>query len=330
MSLSRRHFVTSSLYASVGLLASRPSVWGSARAQLTSRERVARALAGQDVDRPALTLWHHFGLESKGPAAHAAATLAFHRANGTDLVKVMSDFPFPRPTGEWFSVREQATPFPAQLDALRRIASGLQGGAPFVETIFNPWNVAEKLSSPEAVQQLRHEQPQRLIDALEAIARSEANHARQAVAAGADGIFLAIANAQPQILSRTDYARFSEPFDRLVLDAVRDARLNVLHLHGDDVYLDRFSSGWPATAINYSAHGTHVPLREIRRRFAGVLIGGIDETHYRTLDVAALRAQATDAASEAGARFVLAPGCSVPNDATAEELGRLRRVYASS
>ena len=206
----------------------------------------------------------------------------------------------------------------------------MQDGAPFVETIFNPWNVAEKLSSAEAVQQLRREQPQRLLDALEAIARSEANHARQAIAAGAWGIFLAIANAQPQLLSADEYARFSEPFDRIVLDAVRDAPLNVLHLHGDGVYLDRFTSGWPAAAINYSAHGTKVPLRNIRRTFGGVIVGGIDETGYRSFDVAALRAQADAAHQDAGPKFILAPGCSVPNEATAEELGRLRQVYPSS
>ena len=324
---SRRRFMSSSLSAAAGLLAVRPFAWG---ASLTARERVTRAFAGQDVDRPPLTLWHHFGLESKGPAAHADATLAFHRAYGTDLVKVMSDFPFPRPAGEWFTVREQATPFPAQLEALRRIASGVQGGAPLVETIFNPWNVAEKLSSPEAVQQLRREQPQRLLDALEAIARSEANHARQAVAAGASGIFLAIANAQPQVLGAEDYATYSEPFDRIVLDAVRDAPINILHLHGDDVYLSRFTSGWRAAAINYSIHGTKVPLRTTRTGFDGVLVGGIDETRYRTLDVSALRTQAEAAVSEAGVRLVLAPGCSVPNEATPDELARLRRVYPSS
>ncbi len=89
---SRRRFVSSSLRVTVGLLAARASVWG---ATPTSRERVIRALDGRDVDRPPLTLWHHFGLESKGPSAHADATLAFHRAYGTDLVKVMSDVPFP-------------------------------------------------------------------------------------------------------------------------------------------------------------------------------------------------------------------------------------------
>ena len=181
-------------------------------------------------------------------------------------------------------MRVHDDPFPDQIRALMAIRDALQRSAHFVETIFNPWNVAEKLSSPEAVKQLQAEQPQRLLDALEAIAKSEATHARRAMNAGASGIFLAIANAQPQILGRDDYATFSAPFDRMVLDAVKDAPLNVLHLHGDAVYLDAFYQGWPAAVINYSTHGTKVGIDAVRASYAGVIAGGIDETAYRTLD----------------------------------------------
>ena len=98
----------------------------------------------------------------------------------------------------------QDDPFPQQIrGAHARSATRLQRSAHFVETIFNPWNVAEKLSSPAAVQQLQAEQPQRLLDALEAIAKSEATHARRAMNAGASGIFLAIANAQPRSSAAT-------------------------------------------------------------------------------------------------------------------------------
>ena len=217
---TRRRFLTTSTAA----LAASAAFPSHARAAgRTPRERVDRALAGRDVDRSPISLWHHFLLEKEGPARHAAATLAFHRDYRTDLVKVMSDFPFPKPAGAWHEVRELDDPFPLQIQALTAIRDGLQRSAHFVETIFNPWNVAEKLSSPEAVRQLKAEQPQRLLDALDAIAKSEATHARRAMNAGASGIFLATANAQPHILSREDYARFSAPFDRMVLDAVKDA-----------------------------------------------------------------------------------------------------------
>jgi len=324
MPLTRRRFLAASAAA---LTAPAALVHGAAT--LSARERIDRVLAGRDVDRPPISLWHHFGLEKDGPARHAEATLAFHRAYRTDLVKVMSDFPFPKPAGAWHEVRFTDDPFPQQIQALTAIRDGLQRSAHFVETIFNPWNVAEKLSSPAEVQRLKAAEPQTLLDALEAIAKSEAAHARRALNAGASGIFLAIANAQPRILARDDYQKFSAPFDRIVLEAVKDAPLNVLHLHGDAVDLDAFYTGWPAAVINYSTHGTKVGIDAVRARYAGVIAGGIDETAYRTLDAAALKAQADGARAKAGARFLLTPGCSVPNESRPEELHKLHRLFAA-
>jgi len=294
--------------------------------KLTPRERVDRALEGRDVDRVPFTVWYHFGLEKEGPERHAEATLSFHHRFSTDLVKVMSDFPYPKPPGRWYELREETSPFAPQIRALERIASSLERKAHFVETIFNPWNQAEKISSKEEVLRLKAEQPQRLLDALEIMARSESNHARRAIAAGASGIFLAIANAQTGILSPEDYRKFSEPFDRTILDAVRGAPLNILHLHGDKVYLDRFLKGWPARAVNYSFVGTGVPLAATRRKYPGVLLGGLDEVSFRKLTVDQMRFQVAAARREAGKKLILTPGCSVPNDTADGEILRLRDV----
>lgn len=293
--------------------------------RLTSRERVNRAIHGTDTDRLPFSLWHHFGLESQGPEAHAKATIEFHKKYGTDLVKVMSDFPYPKGTGAWVEQREVASPFPAQLKALESIRLGLGGSAHFVETIFNPWNVAEKLSSKEEVQRLKAEEPQKLLDALEAIAKSEANHAKLALNAGASGIFLAIANAQIGILTADEYKKFSEPFDRIVLDAASGAPLNILHLHGDKVHLDLFWKNWPAS-INYADQETGTSLKTARAQYSGLLLGGIDQRKYRDLSVTELRKDADRARKEAGKRLILTPGCSVPNESRPEELLRLKEA----
>ncbi|HLY19557.1 MAG TPA: uroporphyrinogen decarboxylase family protein [Bryobacteraceae bacterium] len=300
-----------------------------AAVKMTSKQRVDRALKGLDVDRTPFTYWHHFGLEKLPGERHAEATLAFHKQFHTDLVKVMSDYPFPKPEGKWHDLKVVNNPFPEQLRALDLIREGLRGQAYFVETVFNPWNVAEKMSSPEEVLRLKTEDPKKLEGALEAIAESEANHARKAVAAGASGIFLAIANAQDGIMTQPDYARFSEPFDRMILDAVRGAPLNILHLHGDKVYLDRFVKGWPAAAINYSNYGTGRQVAAMRAQYDGVLLSGLDERNFRQLSEDQLRKQWEDARSAAGKKFIVTPGCSVPNDSTDEELMRLVKVLGA-
>jgi uroporphyrinogen decarboxylase len=313
--LSRRDF----LYLTASAAAAAP-------ARLTARERVDRALRGEEVDRAPFTFWHHFGLEKFPGERQAGATLDFHRRFHTDLVKVMSDYPYPKPAGKWHELDVQANPFPQQVRALEMIRDGLHGEAYFLETIFNPWNVAEKLSSPEEVMELKQRNPDALLAALHTIAESEANHARRATAAGAAGIFLAIANAQDGLMTREDYRQFSEPFDRTVLRAASGARLNVLHLHGDKVYLDLFTRAWPAAAINYSAHGTKVSVAEMRSRYAGVLMAGLDEVNYRNLSTDELRRQWQQAQQAAGRRFILTPGCSVPNESTDEELMRLVKL----
>ncbi len=317
------------------MLSRRNLLFGSAVAftlrggTMTSKERVDRARKGVDVDRPPFSLWHHFLDDSKPGEEHARSTLDFHEKFHTDLVKVMSDYPYPKPKAEWYALREEKNPFPQQIRALEHIRDGLHGQAYFVETLFNPWKVAENLSSVEEVRKLQREKPQALLDAMEVIAKSEANHARLAVKAGAAGVFVAIANAQDGIMTQADYAKFSEPFDKMVLDAVRSAPLNVLHLHGDKVYLDRFYDGWAASAINYSMHGTGVPIGKVRERYSGLILGGIDEVHYRKLTPGDLKGQWGEAVKAAGKKFILTPGCSVPNDSSDEELSRLPKILGA-
>lgn len=307
--ISRRGFLLAAAAASTGAL--------------SHKERINRALKGTDVDRPPFSFWHHFGLQNEPPEKHAAATIAFHNRYRTDLVKVMSDFPYPKPDGRWYSLKVNDNPFPQQIRALELIREGVSSDCYFVETIFNPYKVAENLSSEQEVNTLRASNPSALLEALEVIARSEAAHARRAIAAGASGIFLAIANADADVMSEAEYTKFSEPFDRMVLEAVKGAPLNILHLHGDHVYLNRFTSKWPAAAINYSAHATRVPIAAFRKKYGGVIMGGLDEKNYRSLSEDRLSNQAQVAQRDARKKFILAPGCSVPNESTEAELDRL-------
>jgi uroporphyrinogen decarboxylase len=323
MNVKRRYFISGvggALLAGINL---------RAQTGMSCRERVHRALEGRDVDRTPFSFWHHFGLQKEPPERFVKATLDFHARFKTDLVKAMSDYPYPRPQGSWLDAREESNPFPAQIQALTAINQSLGKSAYFVETIFNPYKVAENLSSPQEVLRLKNEQPQRLLDVMEVLAKSECSHARRAVAAGASGIFLAIANAQDGLLSQDDYAKFSEPFDRMVLKSVPSLPLNTLHLHGSKVYLERFYKGWSASVISYSLHGTHVPISTVREHYSGVLLAGLDEDRFKSLSDEDVRSQYASARQEAGSHFILAPGCSVPNDTTDAELLRVPHMLGA-
>jgi uroporphyrinogen decarboxylase len=298
--------------------------------ELSPKERVNRVLAGRSPDRPPYSFWHHFHDEDQPGRKHAATTLDFARRYRLDIVKVMSDYPYPKPSGAaWPELKPIENPFPEQVKALELIRDGLAGQKHFVETVFNPWNQATKISSKEAVMELMRSRPQALLDALEAIARSEANHVRRALEAGASGIFLAVDNAQQGVLSLEEYRRFSEPFDRMVLEAAKDAQLNILHLHGPKVYLDHFWQGWPVQVIHYSAHETGVALSAARKKTAAVLMGGLDHRTVVGAPEAQVRAMLRDAAA-AAPKWICAPGCSVPDESPHAKLLALSRILRSA
>jgi hypothetical protein len=73
-------------------------------------------------------------------------------------------------------------------------------------------------------------------------------------------------------------------------------------------------------------HVSGIPIAEVRKTFAATIAGGIDELNYRTLTGKELAAQWRSARAAAGSKFILTPGCSVPNDSTREELLRLPDV----
>ena len=318
--LLRRQF----LLGAVAGLATAPALLS--KAALSKKERVDRALAGNEVDRPPFSLWHHFNLHD--PESHAKATLEFHRAYRTDIVKVMSDFPYPKPAGNWYELKVEQNPFAPQLKSLELIRSGLNGQAYYVETIFNSWTVAEKLSSPAEVRRLKDEHPEALLAALDTITQSQIHHAKKALAGGASGILLAVANPNSKGLTPQDYVKFSAPFDARILEATSGAPLNILHLHAEPEYLDLFTK-FKAPVLNYSLHVSGIPFAEARSKFSSVLFGGIDEVHYASLSPQELKAQWAAAASAAGKKFFLAPGCSVPNDSTRAELIRLPELVGA-
>ena len=148
-------------------------------AQMSSVERVNHALKGEDVDRAPFTFWHHFLDESNPGSVHAQSTARFPPA--VPYRPGQSDERLSLPQTERRLVRIEGGPQSLTRSSCWRWSDSqrLGGQAQFLETIFNPWNVAEKLSSKKDVFALKNEKPQKLLDALEIIAKSEAAHAKR-------------------------------------------------------------------------------------------------------------------------------------------------------
>ena len=216
------------------------------------------------------------------------------------------------------------------ISALKTIRQGLPG-VPFVQTVFSPASVLGYLagrpsdhSQAAAAQNhadtlihLIRTQPAAVHHALGVIADSLASLAIASIEAGASGIFFAITKlARTGGLSPEEFAEFGRPYDIRVLNAVKSARFNVLHLCGTHTYWDSVQD-YPVRAINWAAAGAGNPsLAAARQRSGLALIGGLDELGAIQNGSPAEVREATLAALAQGGRqkFLLSPGCCVePN-----------------
>ncbi len=309
---------------------------------LSHKERVDRALRGEDLDRPPFTFYHHY----KEPTAQFEAQnhLDFHRAYNTDIVKVMNDFDYPQSTtGKWYELKPLGESFPDQLTTLKLVRDGLNGDAYFIDTIYGPYMTAMILfqSQPQfaglgkseevqdgqikSLHDFQQQNPDAWHGALEAITQSTVNHIRHTKDIGASGALVSIFNAESKFGSVADYERYTRPYDKRIFDALADTKLTILHLHYlEKPYLDQFRD-FNAPVLQYSVKTSGIPISEVRKKYSQPIAGGVDEIDYEKLTTAEMRKQWSEARTQAGTKYIAAPGCSVPDSSTPEELARFPR-----
>jgi uroporphyrinogen decarboxylase len=338
--MNRRRFLSSGAAAAGALFSRRVFGAKSGSAKVSRKERVDRALRGQDVDRPPFTFYHHY----KRPTAEQEAQdhLEFHRAYNTDIVKVMNDFDYPKSsTDKWFELKPLDSPYPNQLATLKLVRDGLNDDAYFIDTLYGPYMTAmilyqsqpqfANLSKSEEAQdeqikslhEFQRAEPDAWHNALEAITQSTINHIQHAKQIGASGALVSVFNAESKFGSVEDYRQYTRPYDKRVFDALADTKLTILHLHYlERPYLDLFKD-FNAPVIQYSVKTSGIAISEVRKEYEQPILGGVDEIDYRKLSVSEIHAQWTEAREQAGAKYIAAPGCSVPDDSTPEELAHM-------
>ena len=308
---------------------------------MDKRSRVMAALRREPVDRPPVSFWRHVPDVDHTAPGLARAMLAFQQRWDLDFVKVMSSGVYcvedwgcqlayrgsplgarqcskhaVERRGDWDRIRALdpgAGALGRELEALGLIARGRADDAPILHTVFSPLTVARKLAGARALTDLR-EAPGAVEPALDAITETMARHARAALAAGADGLFLATQAATPDVLTAEEWSRVELPRMRRMLEAVAGgSAFTMLHLHGRDVHFDQAAT-LPVHAINWHDRLTAPTLAEARARFTGGLVGGLAEG--RTLlqgppDAAAAEAREA-VAQTAGRGILVGPGCVLP------------------
>ena len=211
---------------------------------MTSRERVFAAAGGRAVDRVPYALWQHSTVHERTVERFTRFTLDFHDKYRPDLLKVMYDEQYDLPVDrhhlrevqDWRLLEEfeaHTGAFGRQLECLARIRAAVGPEVAVVQTIYSPFHVAHKFAGRRLLEDWRQD-PEAVGGALAVIA---ANYRRFAECclreAGVDGFFFAPIGCEASFMEESQYVRMVRPSDLAVLEALRQAPLLILHIHGE-------------------------------------------------------------------------------------------------
>ena len=312
-------------------------------AEMSKRERLVAAIAGESVDRTPVALWRHFPGDDQRPEDLAAATVFFQRRWDWDFVKVTPASSFClRDWGvqdRWvgntegtrdYTVRAIESPedwrrldvldaqsglLGNQLRCLEKIKAELGNGTPVIQTIFSPLAQAKNLAGNERLLVHMRRHPEALKAGLETVCDTTRRFVQLALQTGIDGFFFAVQHARYEFMSENDYDEFGRTYDLRLFEELEGsgAWLNVLHLHGDDVMFDLLAD-YPVQVWNWHDQETPPSLAAGKAQVNGAVLGGLRQ--WETLlrgDPSHVREEARAAMAQTGGRgFILGTGCVAP------------------
>lgn len=307
---------------------------------MTRTERVRAAVNGQPVDRLPLCFWHHFRPAGSGARMADATLRFFDQEFDLDIVKIMPDLPYPFPRHairdpeDWRLIEEVAPDqgmFGQRLVAIQMLRDILGSDTPIILTIYNPVSEVRRFAAdPETFERHLRECPHFIHHALGIMAENLRRHIALAIAAGADGVYYALQGITTDGLGDVGYREFGRPYDFAALRGAESGWLNVCHVHGDHDLLMNLAVDYPVQVLSWSDRLTGLSLREVRLMTDKCLMGGLHEFGAIAKgDERAVIAEAQDAVEQTGGKkFILANGCSVPDDTPHANLRRSRAALA--
>ena len=308
---------------------------------MTKRERVRAAIAGESVDQAPASLWGHDFLREWSLDELVGATCEQYEAYNWDFIKInprWSMFPeawgaiytppqeqtnqtLVRPALEELEQLYEVVPVHAErgvfgehVESTRRVIERTNGEVDVVQTVFSPMSVVGLMfGHPRALKQAAAEAPAALHGAIGRVTETIINYSRANIEAGASGVFYAPLQWASHANSTPDFYReFGRPYDFQVLDAIRDAEFNILHVcHHENMLTDVLD--YPVEAFNWDdQHPTNASLAEIWSQTDKAVMGGVSRTGLSELSAGEIGAQARAAAAVGNTRVFVTGGCSIP------------------
>jgi len=318
---------------------------------MTKRERILAAIKREPTDRPPYAFWRHFPAVDRSPAALAQSTLRFHERYGSDFLKVTPAGGYAvedwgcvesnelAPDGhrpclrhavnaieDWRRIRPiamESTGWATHIESVIRCVVDRRADCSVIPTVFSPLSLARKLSGDRLNDDLK-ESPRLVEDALLAITDTILAFMEACFREGAEGIFYSVQAASHAFYTEEEYARFGEPYDRRILETVREhSRLTVLHCHGERLMFDRLAA-LPADVWNWDDRRAGPSLAEGKTLVPGAVQGGLNQwTTLKEGTALDAQAEAQDALAQTAATgIILGAGCVLlPDHSDAAMIG---------
>jgi uroporphyrinogen decarboxylase len=341
--------------------------------EMSKWERIRAALSGAQVDRVPLSLWKHCYFQEWAPGQLARFTLALHRKFDTDLIKLTPSGSYSiqgwgptirfstddntpsvlmEPTVEsadgWTTLRRLDVTKGAlgrELETIHQVATGLDGTAPLVMTIYSPLSIASMLcwnrnsqdafgmiddSQSRVVHDLR-QSPRQLHRGLATIRDVVIDYVKVCLEAGASGLFFATRLARYDALTWAEYEEFGMAYDLPILEAlVGRSQITMLHVCKQNLMFDLMVD-YPVDVISWADRESGPSLNEARQMTDKALAGGLSVQtllHGTETDVL-LEARDAIAQTE-GVGLVLAPGCVIEGPTPDANLLAVRQAIVES
>ncbi len=322
---------------------------------LSKHERLQRTISGRPVDRLPVALWRHFFVEEVTRKGLVDAMVGWQQTYDWDFLKInpracyhvqdwgnqyeFSEREHIKPTLVRTSVHEpddfrhldrlsvdgsagrKAPVLAEHLAAVADIRKGLGPDVPLLMTVFTPMSIAAELAGgPQDLAHLIEQDPATVHAGLRTVTDTFADFGAACIDAGAEGVFLATTHVGTLTnFTLEQYEEFGRPYDLEVLDAVRGAPFNLLHVCRSKA-LVRELADYPVAMLNWDMMDeTNPDLAEMVPLAEGkALVGGLAREPFNDSGAAeSLREQLREARRDMGERpFVVGSTCTI--DTTAE------------
>lgn len=322
---------------------------------LSHKERIARLLSGQDIDRLPVSAWNHFYDKETEAESLAGVMLSFQDEYDWDFMKInpratyyVEDWGVEMKFGgrengkhlrltspvktpeDWLKIKPldiNSGAYGQQLQATEYIKRAVDSRLHFFQTVFSPLSVAADLAESDDAFITLMTKGTNLESALEAVTRTLESYVEKLMKIGVTGVFFATTEwASRKNISEEEYLHYGEPYDLRVLAKARGAEINILHVCMEQNMLPLFKK-YPFDILSWNKFDPgNLDFAQADKIFSQPFLGGVD--HLKTLiegSPGEVTAQAHESINEAGSHpLVVAPGCTMKLGTKPENIRALR------